>query len=157
MTNGTSFNAGRWILGIQALVFFVIGGFEIAAFPTEACTYMGRARGVVADLIACPSYSGAQPVFEMYTLSLGKHIAMIGLVFLYFAVRGRSQAAIQVGLIYAPIALLFDWIPVVTWLGASGASDSVFPVIAQVAVLSTLLSAAGLWANAHHPEWSRSG
>ena len=147
-------NAGRWILLVQALVFLVFGGLEVAAYPAETCPYMAQSRAIAEDLIRCPTYSGTHPIFEMYTFSLGKHLAMIGIVFVFFAVRGRSQAAIQAGLIYVPVTLLIDWIPVVSWLGAAGASTSSFPPLVMAALISCLLSASGLWLNGRHSEWS---
>jgi hypothetical protein len=154
--NGFRSNAGRWILLFQALVFFVVGGLQIWAFPTEACPFMARSRAVVVDLIQCPAYTGEHPVFEMYTFSLGKHLTMIGVVFSYFALLGRSRAAIQAGLIYAPVALLVDWIPPLTWLAATDSSTSLFPPILGVALVSCLLSAIGLSLNFRHAEWTDS-
>ena len=154
MSEGPRFNPGRWILVFQALVFFVLGGVQVWAYPVESCPYMARARDVAEERIQCPQYSGEQPVFEMYTFSLGKHLTMIGIVFAYFGLRGRSKAAIQAGLVYAPVALLVDWIPPLTWLHATGAATSLFPPIAWVALVSCALSAAGLVLNSRHPEWS---
>lgn len=146
-------NAGRWILAVQALAFFVVGG-QRWAFPEETCPHMALSRAVAEDRIECPEYTGDRPVFEMYTFSLGKHLTMIGIVFGYFALLGRSKAAIQVGLVYAPVALLLDWVPPLTWFGSTGASTSVFPPIAWAALISCVLSAAGLAINARHSEWS---
>ena len=146
-------NAGRWLLGFQALVFFALGGLQIWSQPEETCPLMARSRAVVEDLIQCPAYVGEHPVFEMYTFSLGKHLTMIGIVFAYFALLGRSKTAIQAGLIYAPIALLVDWIPPLTWLRETGAGTSLFPPIAWLALISCALSAAGLVLNARHSEW----
>ncbi len=155
MTNGFRSNPGRWILVFQALVFFAAGGFEVWAFPTETCHFMALSRAVAEDLIQCPAYSGDHPVFEMYTFSLGKHLTMIGIVFAYFGLRGRSKAAIQAGLLYMPVALLLDWLPPLTWLHASGAGTSLFPPIFWAAMVSCGLSAAGLVLNARNAEWSR--
>ena len=154
MSKGSRFNPGRGILVLQALVFFVLGGLQVWAFPGETCPYMARSRAVVEERIQCPQYSGEQPIFEMYTFSLGKHITMIGVVFLYFGLWGRSRAAIQAGLVYAPVALLVDWIPPLTWLHTSGAGTSQFPPIAWLALISCALSAAGLILNLRHSEWS---
>ena len=154
MSNLSRTNAARWILSFQALVFFIAGGFEIMAFPKEMCPYMGKMRAVVEDRIECPEYLGDHPIFEMYTFSLGKHVLMIGLMFAYFAVFGRSKAAIQAGLIYAPLTLAIDWIPPLTWLTSSGASTTLFPPIFWSAVLAFVLSAAGLSINARHSEWT---
>ena len=153
MSNGSRANIGRWILAFQALVFFVLGGVEVWAYPQETCPYMAASRAVAEDRIRCPDYSGDHPVFEMYTFSLGKHLTMIGVVFAYFALRGRSKEAIQAGLAYAPVALLLDWIPPLTWLDSSGAGTSLFPPIFWVALISCALSAAGLVLNARHSEW----
>ena len=153
MSNGSRTNLGRWILAVQALIFFVLGGFEVWAFPTETCTYMGRSRAVVEDQIRCPEYSGEHPIFEMYTFSLGKHLTMIGVVFAFFAMRGRSKAAIQAGLIYLPLALLLDWIPPLSWFHTTGAATSLVPPIAWAALVSCALSTVGLVLNARHSEW----
>ena len=154
MSNRSRTNAARWILSFQALVFFIAGGFEIMAFPKEMCPYMGKMRAVVEDRIECPEYLGDHPIFEMYTFSLGKHQLMIGLVFAYFAVIGRSRSVIQAGLIYGPVAHLIDWIPPLTWLTSSGASTTMFPPILGSAVLLCVLSAVGLPINARHSEWT---
>ena len=146
-------NAGRWLLGLQALVFFALGGLQLWSQPEETCPLMARSRAVVETLVQCPAYVGEHPVFEMYAFSLGKHLSMIGIVFLVFAVFGRSKAAIQAGLIYVPIALLVDWIPPLTWLRQSGAGTSLFPPIAWGALISCGLSTAGLLLNARHSEW----
>ncbi len=146
-------NAGRWILLFQVLVFCVAGGFEVMAFPTEMCPYMGKLRALVEDRIECPAYVGEHPIFEMYTFSLGKHQMMIGLVFAYFSLFGRSKAVIQAGLIYVAVAHVIDWIPPLTWLTSSGASTTLFPPIFWAAVLLCVLSTAGLIINARHPEW----
>ena len=154
MTSGFRSNPGRWILVFQALAFFVVGGLEVWVYPTATCHLMALSRGVVEDLIQCPSYVGVHPVFEMYTFSLGKHLTMIGIVFAYFGLRGSSKTAIQAGLLYAPVALLLDWIPPVTWLSTSGAGASLFPPIAWVAVVSCALSAVGLVLNGRSSEWN---
>ena len=39
MSDGFRSNAGRWILLFQALVFFVLGGIEVWAYPKETCPY----------------------------------------------------------------------------------------------------------------------
>lgn len=153
MSNGSRANIGRWILAFQAIVFFVLGGVDVWAYPEETCPYMAASRAVAEDRIQCPDYSGDSPVFEMYTFSLGKHLTMIGVVFTYFALRGRSKEAIQAGLVYAPVALLLDWIPPLTWLDSSGAGTSLFPPIFWAALISCALSAAGLVLNARHSEW----
>ena len=147
-------NPARWILGIQALVLFVFGGFEVSAFPTEMCPYMAAGRAIAQDLIECPAYTGENPVFEMYTFSLGKHQLMIGLFFLGFAVRGRSRAVIQAGLVYVAVAHLVDWIPPLTWL--AGASSSLLPPIGLAAVIFTVLNAVALVLNSRHSEWRAS-
>ena len=157
MSEGFRSNAGRWILLFQALVFFVVGGIEVWAYPKETCPYMAQSRAVVEDLVRCPEYTGDHPVFEMYTFSLGKHLTMIGVVFAYFALGGRSKAAIQAGLIYVPVALLVDWIPPLTWLAVAGAGSSLFPPIAWVALVSCALSGVGLLMNARDSEWIASG
>lgn len=148
-------NAGRWILVFQALTFFVIGGFEVWAFPNETCSYMAMSRAVAEDRIQCPEYVGDHPVFEMYTFSLGKHLTMIGVVFACFAVRGRSKGAIQAGLVYVPVALVLDCIPPLTWFRATGAGTSLLPPIAWAAIISCALSSAGLALNSRHSEWVR--
>ncbi len=153
MSNGSRSNAGRWILVLQAFVFFVVGGLEVWIYPQEVCPYMAASRAVAEDRIQCPDYSGDHPVFEMYTFSLGKHLTMIGVVFAYFGLRGRSKVAIQTGLIYMPVALLIDWVPPLTWFDASGAGTSLFPPIFWAALISRALSAAGLVLNQRHPEW----
>lgn len=147
------FNAGRWILAFQALGFFVLGGVQVWLFPEQTCPYMAASRAVAEGFIKCPDYLGEHPVFEMYTFSLGKHLTLIGVVFGYFAIRGQSQAAIQVGLVYAPVATLLDVIPPWTWLHTSGVSTSLFPPIFWQAIISCALSGAGLIANARHGEW----
>jgi hypothetical protein len=154
MSSKSRSNAGRWLLAIQALVFFVMGGFQLWTYPAETCPYMAQSRAIAEARIECPDYSGDHPVFEMYTFSLGKHITMIGIVFTCFAVLGRSKMAIQAGLIYVPVALLADWIPPVTWLNASGASTSLVPPISWAALISCVLCAAGLALNARHSEWA---
>ncbi len=146
-------NAGRWLLAVQALVFFAAGGLYLWSRPEETCPLMAQSRAVAETLIQCPEYAGVHPVFEMYTFSLGKHLTMIGIVFVYFAVLGQSKVAIQAGLIYAPVALLVDWIPPLTWLRATGAGTSLFPPIAWAALISCALSAAGLVLNDRHSEW----
>ncbi len=153
MSNGSRSNAGRWILVLQAFVFFVVGGLEVWIYPQEVCPYMAASRAVAEDRIQCPDYSGDHPVFEMYTFSLGKHLTMIGVVFAFFAMRGRSKAAIQAGLIYLPLALLLDWIPPLSWFHTTGAATSLVPPIAWAALFSCALSAVGLVLNARHSEW----
>ena len=146
-------NLGRWILAIQALPGFVIGGSLLWAFPEQSCPLMAESRGVAEALVQCPAFVGENPVFEMYTFSLAKHITMIGVVFTYFAVFGRSKQAIQAGLLYIPITLLADWVPPLTWLREAGASAELLPGIARLALGSCVLSGLGLWLNARHPEW----
>jgi hypothetical protein len=148
-------NAGRWILALQAFVFLVFGGFELWAYPAQTCPYMASSRSVVEALVVCPSYDGEAPVFEMYTFSLGKHITMIGLLFLYFAFRGRSRSSIDAGLLYIPAALLLDWIPALTWFDSSGAGTGLFPPIFWAATVSCALSLFGVTRNAKHAEWAR--
>ena len=123
------------------------------AFLQGTCPYLAASRAVAEDRIQCPDNSGGHPVFEMYTFSLGKHLTMIGVVFVYFALRGRGKEAIQAGLVYAPVALLLDWIPLLTWFDSSGAGTSLFPPIFWLALISCALSAAGLVLNARHSEW----
>lgn len=154
MSNGLRSNAGRWILLFQALFFFVVGGFEVWAYPNEMCPYMAAGRAVAEDRVQCPEYAGVHPVFEMYTFSLGKHQLMIGLFFLGFAVRGRSRAVIQAGLVYVAVAHLVDWIPPLTWL--AGASSSLLPPIGLAAVIFTVLNAVALVLNSRHSEWRAS-
>jgi hypothetical protein len=155
MPDGLRSNPGRWILAFQALVFFVIGGSQLWAFPEESCPHMARSRAVVEERVVCPAYTGVQPVYEMYTFSLGKHLTMIGVVFAFFALGSRSKAGITAGLLYVPVALLVDWIPPLTWLNATGAGTSLLPPIFWLAVVSCALSATGLALNARHPEWRR--
>ena len=149
-------NPGRWVVVLQASVFFVVGGFELWAFPKETCPYMALSRAVVEERVVCPEYVGESPVFEMYTFSLGKHITMIGIVFLYFAMRGRSKDLVQAGLLYPPIALLVDWAPPLTWFADTGAGASLTPPIFWLALVSCALSAVGWVLNERHPEWERS-
>ena len=153
MSNGLRSNAGRWILLFQALFFFVLGGFEVWAYPNEMCPYMAAGRAVAEDRVQCPEYVGVHPVFEMYTFSLGKHVTMIGIFFAYFALRGQSKAAIQAGLLYVPVALLLDWVPPLTWFSTTGAGTTLFPPIFWLAMISCALSAIGLALNARHSEW----
>jgi hypothetical protein len=153
MTGVSRTNAGRWILLVQVLVLFVFGGLEIWAFPAEMCPYMAASRAIAEDRVVCPSYSGENPIFGMYTFSLGKHLTMIGLTFAYFALRGRSRAAIQAGLLYVAIAHIIDGIPPITWMHASGVGTSLFPTISWAAVILSVLSGVGMWLNVNHAEW----
>ena len=153
MSNQFRSNRGRWILLFLTLAFLIPGGIEVWAFPKEICPYMAFGRSVAEDQVQCPAYTGEHPVFEMYSFSLGKHLTMIGLVFAYFALRGGSKEAIQLGLVYVPVALWIDWIPPLTWFDSSGVGTSIFPPIFWVAVFSTPLSVLGLWINGRHWEW----
>ena len=153
MATGALRNGGRWLLGVQMLVFFVLGGFQLWAFPEETCPYMALSRAVVEDRVACPQYAGDHPVFEMYTFSLGKHLTMIGVVFAWFAIRGRSKAVIHAGLVYVPVALAIDCVPPLTWLGSAGVVGPGWPPICVAALLSVALSAAGIVWNARAAEW----
>jgi hypothetical protein len=147
-------NVGRWILGIQGFAGFVMSGSLMWMLPEQACPLMAESRGVAEALVQCPAYVGENPVFEMYTFSLAKHITMIGVVFTYFAAFGRSKQAIQAGLLYFPITLLMDWVPPLTWLQEAGAGAELFPGIARVALASCVLSGLGFWLNARHSEWA---
>ena len=147
-------NAARWILAFQALVFLMLGGLEVWAFPKEVCPFMAASRSLAEEAISCPEYVGEHPIFEMYTFSLGKHLTMIGAVFVYFAIAGRSKAAIQLGLLYPPVALLIDLIPPWTWFSTSGVGTSLFPPLFWLAMISCALSCAGLVLNARHGEWA---
>ena len=51
MSNESRSNAGRWLLAFQALVFFVVGGFEVWAYPQETCPYMATSRSLVEERI----------------------------------------------------------------------------------------------------------
>jgi hypothetical protein len=153
MAQADSSNVGRWILGLQALLMFVIAGSLMWMRPEQACPLMAESRGVADALVQCPAYVGENPVFEMYTFSLAKHITMIGVVFTYFAAFGRSKQAIQAGLLYFPITLLVDWVPPLTWLREAGVSAELIPGIARLALASCALSGVGLWLNARHSEW----
>ena len=133
------------VLAVSDALTTISGGSSETLVKSE--TVMPWTRSSLHDVTI------ATPEAEMYTFSLGKHLTMIGIVFAYFALRGRSRAAIQAGLIYAPVALLIDWIPPLTWFAATGSGTSLFPPIFWVAVVSCALSAVGLTMNFRHVEW----
>ena len=115
---------------------------------------MAALRGIADSSIACPSYTGAHAVFEIYTVSLGKHQAMIALVFAYFAAFGSSKAAITIGLAYWAVAGTLDIVPVVTWFAANGLVTSSFPGIVTLALVFVAVAAVGVPTNHRNREWS---
>jgi hypothetical protein len=135
------------------MIIFTFTGLMIMSSPTETSIRMGMSRGVVEQNIISPSYNGENPVFEMYTFSLGKHITMIGALFIIFGLFGNSKAVIDAGFIYMPITLFVDWMPVITWLRTSGASSSLFPGIFWAMVVTTVICIVGLIFNARSTEW----
>ena len=143
-------NWSRPLLAIQALVVG-LGGVGIRVFPEEACARMAGLRALVADAISCPRYLGEHAVFEMYNFSLGKHHAMLGLLFGYFAAFGRSRAAINLGFIYFAVAMSLDVLPVLTWLEPS--SSTVWPPIARAGVLFLFFACLGIHWNGRAREW----
>ena len=134
-------------------VFVIVGGLAIALAPEEACARMAALRGLAATAVSCPSYTGAEPVFEMYTVSLGKHQAMIATVFAYFALAGSSKAAINIGLVYLAVAASLDTIPVMTWFSTNDLVVSSFPGIFTLALVFTAVAAAAVPANHRNREW----
>ena len=149
----SSRNWARGILLSQCL-FVLVGGLAITLAPEQACERMAALRGIREATVQCPRYTGAEPVFEMYTFSLGKHQALIALVFSYFAVFGRSKAAINIGLIYLSVAASLDAIPVLTWLADSEVVISPFPRIFFLALVFTLSALFAVPANIRHHEWA---
>ena len=83
----TTIRSRNWARGIllSQCLFVVVGGLAITLAPEQACERMAALRGIREAAVQCPSYTGAEPVFEMYTFSLGKHQALIALVFSYFS------------------------------------------------------------------------
>lgn len=139
------------LLGESA--FVMIGGLAIALAPEEACERMAALRGLAMSAVACPSYVGGEPVFEMYTLSLGKHQAMLAMVFAYFALAGSSEAAINIGLAYLAVAASLDVVPVVTWFSTNDLVVSSFPGIFALAFIFTAVAVAAIPANHRNSEW----
>ncbi len=134
--------------------FVIVGGLAIALAPEEACERMAALRGLATSAVRCPSYVGAEPVFEMYTFSLGKHQAMIAMVFSYFALAGSSKAAINIGLAYLAVAASLDAIPVVTWFSTNDLVVSSFPGVFLMALVFTAVAAAAIPANHRSREWT---
>lgn len=130
-----------------------IGGAAIAFFPEQACERMAALRGVDPSAVLCPLYDGANPVFETYAFSLGKHQALIALVFSYFAIAGNSKAAITLGLGYWAVAATLDVVPVLTWLRASDLAVSSFPGIYLLGLVFTVVAAVAIPANHRSREW----
>ena len=146
-------NGGRGVLLAESL-FVLVGGLSIALAPEQACQRMAELRGIAADAVECPSYTGTMPVFEMYTFSLGKHQALIALVFAYFALLGRSRAAINVGLVYLAVAAALDAIPVATWFSDREIVTAAFPGIFLLALVFSAGALFGVPLNSRHREWS---
>ena len=144
-------NWARGLLLAESL-FVIVGGLSIALAPEEACQRMAALRGLLQDAVQCPSYTGAQPVFEMYTFSLGKHQALIALLFSYFALLGTSKAAINSGLLYWAVAGILDAIPVLTWLSSGEIVTSGFPGIFVLALVFTVIGSLGIPLNSRHSE-----
>lgn len=146
-------NWARGLLSLEA-AFVIVGGLSVALAPEEACSRMAALRGLGDGPFSCPSYVGAQPVFEMYTFSLGKHQALIAALFVYFALFGRSKAVINAGLVYLPVATLLDAVPVYTWFSEHGLVTAPVPGILVLAGAFTLVAAISLPLNMQHPEWA---
>ena len=146
----------NWARGVllSECLFVLVGGLAITLAPEQACERMAALRGIPEVAVQCPSYTGAEPVFEMYTFSLGKHQALIALVFSYFAFFGRSKAAINIGLIYFAVAGSLDAIPVLTWFADSELVISPFPGIFVLAFVFTLGALFAVPANTRHHEWA---
>ena len=144
-------NWSRLLLAFQALVVGV-GGASVWVFPEEACTRMAGMRALVADAITCPRYLGEHAVFEMYNFSLGKHHAMLGLLFASFAIFGRSREVINLGFAYFAIAMALDSVPVFTWL--SPMVSAPLPAIGRAGLVFVAISALGIYWNSRHSEWS---
>jgi hypothetical protein len=127
---------------------FVASGIGLWATPETACQNLAGSRGLVASAVQCPSYTGAHAVFEMYSFSLGKHFWMIGLVFGYFALRGRRDA-VAAGLIYVPVALAIDCLPPLSWFAEAGVvGPASWAPIYTLTAVSAAMGAVGLIANA---------
>ena len=131
--------------------FVGIGGVAIWALPEDACPRWAALRGVEAALIDCPAYVGEHPVLELYNFSLGKHFVLLALFIGYFALLGRSRAAINLGYVYLATAMALDILPVVTWVGPL--VQAPFPPIALAGLGFVFLAVIGIRANSRHSEW----
>ena len=146
----------NWARGVllSECIFVLTGGLAIALAPEQACERMAALRGIAAVAVHCPSYTGAEPVFEMYTFSLEKHQALIALLFAYFSFFGRSRSAVNLGLSYFAIAASLDAIPVLTWFADSELVIHRFPGIFVLAFVLTLGALFAVPANTRHHEWT---
>ena len=150
-------NWGRGLLVVETLLFGS-AGFWLWTQPELACQFMGESRGILESLVRCPSYAGEHPVFEMYSFSLAKHIAMLNIAFAYFAIFGRSKEGINAGFIYLAFANALDCVPIVTWFASSEAlSPGTWPPMFRIGALSVILAAVGVPLNSRHAEWRDAG
>lgn len=136
----------RWMLALQA-VFFVAAGIGMWSDPEALCHSLATSRGLAASAVHCPTYTGAHAVFEMYSFSLGKHFAMLGVLFAYFALRSSGRDVVAAGLIYVPVALALDCVPPLTWFAEAGVVGlSSWAAIYTLTAVSAAMSAVGLFA-----------
>ncbi len=147
-------NGARGLLAVMA-AFVSAGGLGMWLAPEEGCTRWAALRGLAPSTIECTGYSGEHAVAELYGFSLSKHHTMLGLLFFYFAIFGRSREAIDLGFAYLALAMLLDSVPVFTWI-APLVSVSPAP-IGVAGLVFLMLSALGIRTNSRHPEWSARG
>ena len=143
-------NPARGLLAVVA-AFVAIGGTALAIAPEESCLRWASMRGVTESVIQCPAYEGTHVALELLNFSLGKHMAMIGGLFFYFAFWGRSRAAIDCGFLYFAAAMALDSTPVFTWLLPM--VSSVIPPISIAGLAFVSIAVIGIRLNARHPEW----
>jgi hypothetical protein len=139
------------LLAMQA-GFVAVGGLGMWLAPEEGCQRWAALRGIELAAIECPRYVGEHAVLEMYNFSLSKHHAMLGVLFAYFAVYGRSREVINLGFAYFAIAMALDSAPVFTWL--SPLVSASFPPIGRSGLVFVAIAALGIYWNSRHPEWS---
>ena len=139
------------MLATQAC-FVAIGGFGMWIVPEEGCLRWAAMRGIEPASIECPRYIGEHVVLEMYNFSLSKHHAMLGMMFAYLALFGRSRVVINLGFAYFALAMALDSLPVYTWLAPLVIEP--LPRIGVAGLAFVGFSALGMWINSRHPEWS---
>ena len=77
---------------------------------------------------------------------------MLGLLFGFFAIFGRSREFINLGFAYFAIAMALDSVPVFTWL--SPMVEVPLPPVGRAGLVFVAIGALGLYLNSRHSEWS---